>query len=195
MSFGIPESYMMLQGLSTATSMFSKVSDYEDQTARVFAQYDTANRQVATNNGLAYNSFLHLGDIQQLNAVKHSVGLNEQYRIARKTKAAELVKIYQQAGNGSQTGTKRIQVLDAEISEAMRRKNENFDTVKKDFDRKRTNVTLDTLNKNNQAFTGLSTPPSKTGLVANLGKDIIGAGLSIVYGVGQDGKIISRFTG
>jgi hypothetical protein len=195
MGFGIPESYMMLQAVSTGISMFSKVSDYEDQTARVFSQYDAANRQVAQNNTLAYNSYLHLGEIQQLEAKKHAVRVDEQYRVARKTLAAEKVLAYQQGGMGSQTGEKRFQVLEAELSMAIHRKQENFETVTRDIQRKQHNVTLDTLNKNNQAFSGLSSLPSKTGLIAGIAGDAINAGLSIGYGQRADGKIYNRFTG
>ena len=44
-------------------------------------------------------------------------------------------------------------------------------------------------------FSGLSTLPSKTGLVTGITGDVINAGLSVGYGTGKDGKIINRFTG
>lgn len=185
----------MLQALSTGFSIFDKASTYSDQTSQVYAQYDAAQRQAAALDQSTYNSFLHLGEVQQLNAKKHKVGLTELYRVARRTRASEEVLANKQGGSQSQTGDKRLQVLDFEALSAAHRKNENFETVVKDFENKRKNLTLENINAKNRAFSGLSTLPSKTGLVTGIAGDLVNANLSIGYGVGADGKITNRFTG
>ena len=124
-----------------------------------------AQRQAALQNQSTYNGFLHLGEVQQLNAKKHAIGLTELYKIARRTRAAEKVKISEQGGSASQTGAKRLQVLNAEALDAARRKNENFETLVKDFEYKKRNLTLENISANNRTFSGLSTLPSKTGLI------------------------------
>ena len=189
-----PEGYLLLQGLSTAGKLFDRAATYSDQTSQVYAQYDAANRQAAINNQTSYNSFLHLGAVQQLEAKKYAISLNELYRVARRTRASEKVLAEQQGGSASNTGIKRLQVLDFEASQAAHRKNENFETVKNDFIRKRDNITMETLSANNKAFSGLSALPSKTGLVTGIAGDLIDAKLSIGYGIGRDGKIFDRFT-
>ena len=190
----IPDSYLMLQGLQTGFSIFSKAATYSDQTSQVYAQYDAAQRQAALLDQSTYNSFLHLGDVQQLNAKKHAVGVTELYRVARRTVASEKVLANQQGGSDSQTGAKRLQVLNFEALTAARRKNENFETVVKDFENKRRNLTLENISNKNKVFSGLSTLPSKTGLVTGIAGDAINAGLSVGYGIGADGKIVNRFT-
>ena len=191
----LDKSYLMLQTLSTGFSIFNQASTYRDQTSQVYAQYDAAQRQAALLDQSTYNSFLHLSDVQQLNAKKHHVGMTELYRVARRTAASEKVLAYQQGGSDSQTGAKRLQVLNFEVLSAARRKNENFETVVKDFENKRRNLTLENISAKNRVFSGLSTLPSKTGLVTGITGDVINAGLSVGYGTGKDGKIINRFTG
>ena len=189
----MPEGYMMLQALSTGFSIFDRVSTYNDQTSAVYAKYDTAQKQAALQNQSTYNGFLHLGEVQQLNAKKHAIGLTELYKIARRTRASEKVLISEQAGSASQTGAKRLQVLNAEALDAARRKNENFETLVKDFEYKKRNLTLENISANNRTFSGLSTLPSKTGLITGLAGDLINANLSIGYGTDRDGKIYNRF--
>ena len=190
----MPDGYMMLQALSTGFSLFDRAATYSDQTSSVYASYDAAQRQAALQNQSTYNGFLHLGEVHQLNAKKHAVGLTELYRIARRTRASEKVLAYQQAGSASQTGAKRLQVLNAEALTAARRKNENFETLTKDFENKRKNLTLENISANNKTFSGLSTLPSKTGLVTGIAGDLINAKLSIGYGTDASGKIFDRFT-
>ena len=185
---------MMLQALSTGFSMFDKAQTYSDQTSQVYAQYDAAQRQAAALDDSTYNGFLHLGDVQQLEAKKHSVNVTELYRIARRTRAAQESLNEKQFGSHSLTGAKRLQVLDFEALSAARRKNENFETVVKDFENKRRNLTLENITAKNRAYSGLSSLPSKTGLVTGLAGDLIDAKLSIGYGVGADGKIFDRFS-
>ena len=189
-----PESYMMLQALSTGFSMFDKAQTYSDQTSQVYAQYDAAQRQAAALDDSTYSGFLHLADVQQLEAKKHAVNVTELYRIARRTRAAQEAQNQEQFGSHSLTGAKRLQVLDFEALSAARRKNENFETVVKDFENKRRNLTLENITAKNRAYSGLSSLPSKTGLVTGLAGDLIDAKLSIGYGVGADGKIFDRFS-
>jgi len=191
----IPTSFMMLKGAEAGFNLFNRTSDYSDQTSDVYAQYDAAYRQSGAIDSTTYNQYLHLGHVQQLESKKHALSLFDLYRVARRTKAAEVVKINQQGGSTSQVGVKRLQVLDYEIHAAARRKNENFETGRINYLNQIERTRLENISKKNQVFSGLSTLPSKTGLVTGIAGDLISSSLSIGYGTTEDGKIFSRLTG
>ena len=190
----IPSGYMMLQGASATFNLFNRFSDYSDQTSAVYAQYDAAYLQSNALDDTAYNKYVHLGNVQQLEAKKYAASLHDLYRVARRTKAAEKVKINQQGGSTSQVGVKRLQVLDYEIHAAARRKNENFETGRVNYLNQINRTRLENISRKNQIFSGLSTLPSKTGLVTGIAGDLISSSLSIGYGTTKDGKIFNRLT-
>ena len=76
--------------------------------------------------------------------------------------------------------------------EALARKDLNFQTELNDFKTRRKNTSLETLSKNNQAFSGLTSVPDATGLVAQT----IGLGIEkytdLGYYTGADGKVKAR---
>ena len=186
---------MMLKGAEVGFNLFNRTSDYSDQTSDVYSQYDAAYRQSGAIDSTTYNQYLHLGHVQQLEAKKHALSLFDLYRIGRRTKAAEKMQINEQAGSPSQVGVKRLQVLDFEIHAAARRKNENFETGRINYLNQIKRTRLENISKKNQVFSGLSTLPSKTGLVTGIAGDLISSSLSIGYGTNKDGKIFSRVTG
>ena len=191
----IPTSFMMLKGAEAGFNLFNRTSDYSDQTSDVYAKYDAAYRQSGAIDSTTYNQYLHLGHVQRLEAKKHALSLFDLYRVARRTKSAEIMKINQQAGSTSQVGVKRLQVLDYEIHAAATRKNENFETGRINYLNQIKRTTLENISKKNQVFTGLSSLPSETGFVSGIAGDVISSSLSIGYGTNKDGKIFSRVTG
>lgn len=191
----MPTDYLMLQGARTGFNLFNRFSDYSDQTSDVYAQYDAAYRQSNALDNTTYNKYVHLGHVQQLEAKKYAASLHDLYRVARRTKAAEEVKINEQGGSTSQVGVKRLQVLDYEIHSAARRKRENFETGRVNYLNQIERTRLENISRKNQVFSGLSTLPSKTGLVTGIAGDLISSSLSIGYGTTEDGKIFNRLTG
>ena len=94
--------YMMLQAASLGISIFSGIQDHNDQTAQVYAQYDQASRQAAINNGLAYNSYLHLNEEQILKTKEYSLNTFDLQKAIRRAKATERVRKVDRIGRKSE---------------------------------------------------------------------------------------------
>lgn len=184
----------MLQAASFGMSVLDRFQTYQDQTAQAYANYDAANRQVAINNGLNYNSKLHLNEVQMLEADKLQIDTFMLQKAIRRADAKEKALIESQGGDSTiGSGAARIQNIQRQGAEAVARKDFNFQVTLADLNNRRRNIDLETLSANNRAFTGLQTPPSATGLVT----DIAGLGIEsfarVGYYTGKDGKIHSRF--
>ena len=114
-------------------------------------------------------------------------------RAIRRAKATEEAKIQSQGGDSTfGTGDARLRNVMRQGAEALARKDLNFQTTLNDFVKRRKNVGLETLDKNNRAFSGLSSPPSATGLVTNLAGLGISTYADVNYYTAPDGTIKSR---
>ena len=187
-------SYEMLQLASFGMQMMSAGQTHRDQTAQVYARYDQANRQAALNNGLAYNAYLHVNEEQMLQAKAFALDTFSLHKAIRRAKASEKAAIEHQGGDSTfGTGQARLMNVERMGLEALARKDLNFQTTLRDFQTRRRNVTLETLDKNNRAFSGLSSLPSKTGLVTQIAGLGIDKYVDVGYYKGTDGKIKSRW--
>ena len=185
--------YDMMQAASFGIGLLNSFQTYQDQSAQVYAQYDNAQRQAAVNNGLAYNSFLHLNEQQQLKTKQLALDKFDLSRRVRAAKASE--KARTATGGGGASGGSvdaRLRNIGRQGAEAISRKDTNFKILLTDFAMRRKNVSLDLLSKNNQAFSGLSTAPSATGLVTGAVGLGIDKYLDVGYYKGADGSIKSR---
>lgn len=190
----LPTSFLMLETAALGMSVLDRFQTYSDQTSQVYAQYDLANRQVAINNGLNYNSKIHLNEVQMLKTKEFQINTAMLHRAIRRADAKEKVLIESQGGDSTiGSGAARIRNIQNQGSEALKRKDFNFQLTLADLNRRRKNIDLETMSANNRAFTGLQTPPSATGLVT----DVAGLGIEsfakVGYYTGKDGQIHSRF--
>jgi len=187
----------MLTELASFGMSLMKLSDQNNQDwTDYYRSRDTANRQVAMNNNLAYNSYLHINEEQQLSVQKQHLDVNALNKAIRAAQASEKAKIESQGGDSELgSGLARIQNIQRDGYEALARKDLNFKIALGDFRRRRKNTELSTLDKNNKAFSGLTAVPDSTGLVTQA----IGLGIDKYAKVGfytaADGKIKSRFSG
>jgi hypothetical protein len=185
--------YMMLQAASLGISIFSGIQDHNDQTAQAYAKYDQASRQSAVNNGLAYNNYLHLNEEQILKTKEYSLNTFDLQKAIRRAKATERVQAESQGASTGGSFDARIRNVQRQGSEAINRKDINFQVTLRDFQLRRKNVELETLSANNRAFSGLSTPPSATGLVTKIAGLGISKYVDVGYFTDNDGKIKPRF--
>jgi len=186
-------SYEMLQVASFGLGVMNQYTSYQADVRDHYARIDTANRQAALNNQLAYNSFLHINEEQMLTTAKRSFDVAAIYKQIRAAKATAMAQMESQGGDSTiGSGLARIQNIQRQGLEALARKDLNFQTELNDFKTRRKNTTLETLSKNNQAFSGLTSVPDATGLVAQT----IGLGIEkytdLGYYTGADGKIHAR---
>ena len=186
-------SYEMLQAAAFGMQVFNTINTHNEQASQAAAQYDQAQRQVAMNNNLAYNAYLHLNEEQMLKAKANALNTDSLQRAIRRAKATEAAKIQSQGGDSTfGTGDARLRNVMRQGAEALARKDLNFQTTLNDFVKRRKNVGLETLDKNNRAFSGLSSPPSATGLVTNLAGLGISTYADVNYYTAPDGTIKSR---
>lgn len=191
----IPDGYLMLQAVAFGTSLISNYEDYSDQVAQTYAQRDAAYRQVALNQNLYFSSQLHLNELEILETKKHHLDKFALFKFARKTRAAEIALVESAGGDtGSGTGASRVNNITRQALHAQFRKDLNFDIALRDLANRRANVTAETLSKNNQAFSGLSTGPSATGLVLNNAGLAIDKFAEVGYSTNDEGKIVSRWS-
>jgi hypothetical protein len=186
-------SYEMLQLASFGLGVMNQYTSYQADVRDHYARIDTANRQAALNNQLAYNSFLHINEEQMLTTAKRSFDVAAIYKQIRAAKATAMAQMESQGGDSTiGSGLARIQNIQRQGLEALARKDLNFQTELNDFKTRRKNTTLETLSRNNQAFSGLTSVPDATGLVAQT----IGLGIEkytdLGYYTGADGKIHAR---
>ena len=186
-------SYEMLQVASFGLGVMNQYTSYQADVRDHYARIDTANRQAALNNQLAYNSFLHINEEQMLTTAKRSFDVAAIYKQIRAAKATAMAQMESQGGDSTiGSGLARIQNIQRQGLEALARKDLNFQTELNDFKTRRKNTTLETLSRNNQAFSGLTSVPDATGLVAQT----IGLGIEkytdLGYYTGADGKIHAR---
>tara|TARA_R100000781_G_scaffold44660_1_gene30331 strand:- start:1220 stop:1780 length:561 start_codon:yes stop_codon:yes gene_type:complete len=183
----------MLQVASFGLGVMNQYTSYQADVRDHYARIDTANRQAALNNQLAYNSFLHINEEQMLTTAKRSFDVAAIYKQIRAAKATAMAQMESQGGDSTiGSGLARIQNIQRQGLEALARKDLNFQTELNDFKTRRKNTTLETLSRNNQAFSGLTSVPDATGLVAQT----IGLGIEkytdLGYYTGADGKIHAR---
>lgn len=186
-------SYEMLQLASFGLGVMNQYTSYQADVRDHYARIDTANRQAALNNQLAYNSFLHINEEQMLTTAKRSFDVAAIYKQIRAAKATAMAQMESQGGDSTiGSGLARVQNIQRQGLEALARKDLNFQTELNDFKTRRKNTTLETLSRNNQAFSGLTSVPDATGLVAQT----IGLGIEkytdLGYYTGADGKIHAR---
>ena len=186
-------SYEMLQVASFGLGVMNQYTSYQADVRDHYARIDTANRQAALNNQLAYNSFLHINEEQMLTTAKRSFDVAAIYKQIRAAKATAMAQMESQGGDSTiGSGLARIQNIQRQGLEALARKDLNFQTELNDFKTRRKNTTLETLSRNNQAFSGLTSVPDATGLV----DQTIGLGIEkytdLGYYTGADGKIHAR---
>ena len=91
------------------------------------------------------------------------------------------------------SGAARLRNLQRQGSEAVNRKDFNFQLTLNDLNRRRKNIDLETMSANNRAFTGLQTPPGSTGLVFDVAGLAISNYSKVGYYTSSDGNIKSRF--
>jgi len=186
-------SYTMLQVASFGLGVLNQSNTWKRDTRNYYNSLETAHRQAAINRGLAYNSYLNLNEQQMLQAKKRAFDVSLLYRQIRAAKASERAAI-ESLGGDTQTGSgaARIRNIERQGAEALARKDLNFQTTLNDFKVRRKNIGLETLNKNNKAFSGLTALPDATGLVA----PIIGLGIEkytdIGYYKAADGTMKAR---
>ena len=186
-------SYEMLQVASFGLGVMNQYTSYQADVRDYYTRIDTANRQAALNNKLAYNSFLHINEEQMLTTAKRSFDVTAIYKQIRAAKATAMAQIESQGGDSTiGSGLARVQNIQRQGLEALARKDLNFQTELNDFKTRRKNTSLETLSKNNQAFSGLTSVPDATGLVAQT----IGLGIEkytdLGYYTGADGKVKAR---
>ena len=186
-------SYTMLQVASLGMSIMDKSNTWKRDNRNYYNSLDTANRQAAFNNGLAYNSYAHLNELQMLEVGKQAVDVTLLYRQIRAAKASELAAIEGQGGTSTTgTGAARLRNIERQGAEAIARKDLNFQTLLNDFKKRRSNIELSTLDKNNRAFSGLTSVPDASGLIAPM----VGLGIDkytdIGYYKAADGTMKAR---
>tara|TARA_R100000700_G_C3177999_1_gene153475 strand:+ start:4530 stop:5114 length:585 start_codon:yes stop_codon:yes gene_type:complete len=189
----LPKGYEMLQMASFAMGAINKRASFQADVRDHYTRIDTANRQAALNNQLAYNSYLHINEEQMLTTVKRSFDVAAIYKKIRASKASAMAQMESQGGDSTiGSGLARIQNIERQGLEALARKDLNFQTELNDFKTRRKNVSLETLSRNNKAFSGLTSIPDATGLVAQT----IGLGIEkytdLGYYTDADGKVKAR---
>ena len=184
----------MLQLASFGMQAMNAGQTYRDQTSQVYANYDQANRQAALNNGLAYSSYLHANEEQMLQTKAFAFDIFSLHKAVRRAKASEKASIEHQGGDSTfGSGLARLRNVERMGLEAVARKDLNFQTALRDFEIRRRNIPLETLDKNNRPFSGLSSLPSRTGLVTQIAGLGIDKYVGVGYYKGTDGKIKSRW--
>ena len=79
----LPKGYEMLQMASFAMGAINKRASFQADVRDHYTRIDTANRQAALNNQLAYNSYLHINEEQMLTTVKRAFDVAAIYKKIR----------------------------------------------------------------------------------------------------------------
>lgn len=164
---GYESLYLAQFAVQAGTALYQQQLD--DQQAAI--QRQNAYRQAALNNQVAYNSFLHINQEQILDLKKFGF---EKFDL-RKQIRRELAKnqaINASIGGGFGRSGNSAEAVNRNIERhgfnALARKDLNRDIRMRSFDQRRRNVTLDTMSKNNTAFSGLSLGGDTTGTILQI---------------------------
>ncbi len=145
------------------------------------ASRDNAYKQVATNNGLAYIAQLHINEEDVLDLKRTSLERNELSQSIRREKAKQAAIDASIGGGFGRAGQSVAQVqqnIERHGFNALARKDLNREIRELSFRQRTTNVSLDTLSKNNAAMSGIKSAPSSTGLALQ----IAGSGIQSAIG-------------
>jgi len=149
---------------------------YKRDTFTADTRFYDAQKQVAINNQLAYNSFLHINQEQALDLKRLAFDKADIRRMSMEEVAKQRAINASMGGDRGRVGQSSDAVIDnirRRAYLALARKDLNRQIRMSSFDQRRKNVTLSTTSKNNVAFSNLQISPSKTGAILK----VLGSGI------------------
>ena len=155
-----------------ATTVGSKITEYNDQSRAAYYSALQVNAQTALNNRLGYNALLAVNEEQQREQEKLALDKFELQKSMQRALATQLAR----DGSVNKSGGSAESVVNNIYRQglnALSRKDFNYETKLKNLQMQRDNIALQTASANNQALRGLKALPNATGL----GLSIAGTGL------------------
>ena len=155
-----------------ATTVGSKITEYNDQSRAAYYSALQVNAQTALNNRLGYNALLAVNEEQQREQEKLALDKFELQKSMQRALATQLAR----DGSVNKSGGSAESVVNNIYRQglnALSRKDFNYETKLKNLQMQRDNLALQTASANNQAVRGLKALPNATGL----GLSIAGTGL------------------
>ena len=155
-----------------ATTVGSKITEYNDQSRAAYYSALQVNVQTALNNRLGYNALLAVNEEQQREQEKLALDKFELQKSMQRALATQLAR----DGSVNKSGGSAESVVNNIYRQglnALSRKDFNYETKLKNLQMQRDNLALQTASANNQALRGLKALPNATGL----GLSIAGTGL------------------
>ncbi len=155
-----------------ATTVGSKITEYNDQSRAAYYSALQVNAQTALNNRLGYNALLAVNEEQQREQEKLALDKFELQKSMQRALATQLAR----DGSVNKSGGSAESVVNNIYRQglnALSRKDFNYETKLKNLQMQRDNLALQTASANNQALRGLKALPNATGL----GLSIAGTGL------------------
>ena len=155
-----------------ATTLGSKITEYNDQSRAAYYSALQVNAQTALNNRLGYNALLGVNEEEQREHEKLALDKFELQKSMQRALATQLAR----DGSVNKSGGSAESVVNNIYRQglnALSRKDFNYETKLKNLQMQRDNLALQTASANNQALRGLKALPNATGL----GLSIAGTGL------------------
>ena len=155
-----------------ATTVGSKITEYNDQSRAAYYSALQVNAQTALNNRLGYNALLAVNEEQQREQEKLALDKFELQKSMQRALATQLAR----DGSVNKSGGSAESVVNNIYRQglnALSRKDFNYETKLKNLQMQRDNLALQTASANNKALSGLKALPNATGL----GLSIAGTGL------------------
>ena len=155
-----------------ATTVGSKITEYNDQSRAAYYSALQVNAQTALNNRLGYNALLAVNEEQQREQEKLALDKFELQKSMQRALATQLAR----DGSVNKSGGSAESVVNNIYRQGLNaffRKDFNYETKLKNLQMQRDNLALQTASANNQALRGLKALPNATGL----GLSIAGTGL------------------
>ena len=146
-----------------ATTVGSKITEYNDQSRAAYYSALQVNAQTALNNRLGYNALLAVNEEQQREQEKLALDKFELQKSMQRALATQLAR----DGSVNKSGGSAESVVNNIYRQglnALSRKDFNYETKLKNLQMQRDNIALQTASANNQALSGLKAIPSVTGL-------------------------------
>jgi len=187
-------SYEMLQAVSVGLGFMNNYQAHQNDLSNYYAKQDTANRQYAANREMFYNNALHIGEEQMLAAESYSMSVTQLYKQIRSSKASAKAQMQSQGGNHTiGSGAARMRNISIQGSEALMRKDHNFQLTLNDFRARNRNNSMTLMNNNDKAYSGLSAAPNATGLILSSAGLAIDKYSQVGYTKNSEGKMESRW--
>lgn len=139
---------------------------FQRELMQIEAQRQNAYRQASINNDLAHVAQLHVNEEDALDLIRTG---HEEFELRQSINREKAARAAQEASLGGAFGRSGQSVDDVARNidrfglRALVRKDFNRTVRERSFEQRRRNITLETISKNNQIFSGLQIAPSATG--------------------------------